>query len=445
MHRKALVMTALLGLLAGTANATWSIVMVDSRTGEIAIGSATCLTNFDLKRGSPVVRVGVGAAAAQSSVDSTGANRQLIYAELGNGTDPQQILTLLRENEGRQAHNSRQYGIVDVRGRAVTFSGNRNGAFAGGRVGQVGTLHYAVQGNVITGMEVVDAAADAVENTPGDLPEKLMAAMEAAYCYGGDGRCSCDQPSPDGCGAPPKGFTCDGDLTQNPKSAHIGYIIVARRGDTDGACNASRGCADGTYFLSRNVRNAQASDPDPVFTLRERFDIWRANRTGRPDQVQSLVTLSDDRVLPGTATPITMRIELHDYAGQTAVGVENVEVLHDPDGSAAGALIGPVTLLDADQQVYECAVVSGDTLGIDQLAVRVTYDGGQQFYLMPGGRIAVQDPRGDFNADGRVDAADLALLLANYGSVGGTGDFDGNGRTDLSDLASLLIVPGLNW
>ncbi len=38
-------------LVAPAAQATWSIIIIDTRTKEIAIGSATCLTNFDLRRG----------------------------------------------------------------------------------------------------------------------------------------------------------------------------------------------------------------------------------------------------------------------------------------------------------------------------------------------------------------------------------------------------------
>jgi hypothetical protein len=47
---------------------------------------------------------------------------------------------------------------------------------------------------------------------------------------------------------------------------------------------------------------------------------------------------------------------------------------------------------------------------------------------------------GDFDRDGDVDAADLAALLANWGSAGAT-DLDGDGTTAASDLAVVLA----NW
>jgi hypothetical protein len=51
-------------------------------------------------------------------------------------------------------------------------------------------------------------------------------------------------------------------------------------------------------------------------------------------------------------------------------------------------------------------------------------------------------PCPDLDGDGDVDLADLAILLAHYGTAGGAsfedGDVDGDGDVDLSDLAGLL-------
>ena len=50
---------------------------------------------------------------------------------------------------------------------------------------------------------------------------------------------------------------------------------------------------------------------------------------------------------------------------------------------------------------------------------------------------------GDVDGSGSVDLADLALLLANFGSSsGGAGDLDGDGDVDLADLATLLSAFG---
>jgi len=53
---------------------------------------------------------------------------------------------------------------------------------------------------------------------------------------------------------------------------------------------------------------------------------------------------------------------------------------------------------------------------------------------------------GDLDGDGDIDLADLATLLANYGTTSGMtyedGDLDGDGDVDLADLAALLAVYG---
>lgn len=53
---------------------------------------------------------------------------------------------------------------------------------------------------------------------------------------------------------------------------------------------------------------------------------------------------------------------------------------------------------------------------------------------------------GDLNGDRVVNLADLAIVLANYGLVGGAtptqGDLNGDGNVDLSDLAAMLGLYG---
>ena len=62
---------------------------------------------------------------------------------------------------------------------------------------------YAIQGNILMGSPVILDVETALRNTPGDLSQKVMAAMEAARDMGGDGRCSCDEQFPESCGTPP--------------------------------------------------------------------------------------------------------------------------------------------------------------------------------------------------------------------------------------------------
>ncbi|MCG3126004.1 MAG: hypothetical protein CHACPFDD_00832 [Phycisphaerae bacterium] len=388
-------------LVAPAAQATWSIIIIDTRTKEIAIGSATCLTNFDLRRGLPVVRVGIGAAAAQSAIDSSGANRLLIWNELAKGTDPSIILQLLEQQDGSGMHRRRQYGIVDVLGRAVTFTGDRDGPYANGLTGQIGDLVYSIQGNVITGQPVLDMAEAAILNTPGDIPEKLMAAMEAARSMGGDGRCSCDEFDADGCGSPPPSFE---------KSAHIGFMIVSRRGDHDGGCDSQIGCASGIYHMNFNVPFAKVSDPDPVIQLRDKFDTWRDNNRGRVDHLTSRKTFSP-RYLPADGqSQTTLTVELLDWESVPINEDVVFRIAHDDD-SAQASQIGSFT--KHAMHLYTVPLTAGNTPGIDRIKITID-DQVSTKVLMPSAQIIVLG-RGDMNGDGRFDAFDIdAFALALF-------------------------------
>ncbi len=423
---RALLAAAFAAMLIGPrAHATWSIVLVDTRTREIAIGSATCLRNTNLLKTVPVVLVDRGAAAAQASVDPTGNNRVLIWGEMLAGSDPAAILQLLEDSD--PAFQTRQYGIVDVLGRAISFTGDEDLDFAGSIVGRSGSLVWAIQGNILTCSTVIEDAEIAILTEPGGLPEKLMAGMEAARSWGGDGRCSCSSSDPT-CGCPPDGFT---------KSAHVGFMVGTRRGDVDGTCS-SAGCATGTYYMRLNFRGDTA-DPDPVIALREMFDAFRLGLVGRADAVESGVMLSPCALPPDGSSTATMTIELRDWQGNPAAGVTNVSVVHDV-GSAGVSSIGPVA--DLGGSVYGVTLTAGSMGGQDILAVQVTDDAGSR-YLIPSAHLVSQDLQYDLNGDFSLDTGDLAVLLAHFGMPDGAqfndGDLDLDGDVDLSDLSTLLL------
>jgi hypothetical protein len=220
-------------LVAGSAQATWSIIIVDTRTKEVGIASATCLNNLDLRSRTPAIVVERGAGVGQSFGDNTNINRTYMRDGLLALANPNDILAGLASIDG--AHQTRQYGLVNTLGQSMTFSGSSNGAWAGGQTGTVeytiggvsGTLAYAVQGNVLTGPGVVQAAVDAIRAAnAGDLPSRLIAGMQAARLAGGDGRCSCTGDAPTSCGDPPPPFTY---------SSFIAFYTIARSGDED-AC-----------------------------------------------------------------------------------------------------------------------------------------------------------------------------------------------------------------
>jgi uncharacterized Ntn-hydrolase superfamily protein len=270
---RALLVTAALALLPSTVSATWSIIAVDTRTGRVVVASATCVPQASL-RGFPakglmdvqaIVVPGIGVAAAQAGVDRTRSNQMLIYEQIREGTDPRLILDMLRADPDIER---RQFGIVDMQGRSIGFSGSGNSAAASSAQGQVpGTdIYYSVQGNILASDAVVDNAAAALEGSQGDVIARVMAAMEAADAAGGDRRCTCDTaPVPD---AP-----CEG------RNAHVAYILAADRDDPVG-----ESFNDGEYHMFIDVTDENIEpheNGNPVITLRMRYDEWLA-QSGAP-------------------------------------------------------------------------------------------------------------------------------------------------------------------
>jgi len=358
--RRALLSFVLLATLAPARPATWSIVVVDRRTGEVCIASATCIPRLDLSAATPVLIVGVGGAVTQSVLDD-GSNKVRIHEELLLGTSPQDILARLRAEDPGVA--TRQFGIVDFTHAPLSFTGRQAGPAKKSVAGELDGLVYAVQGNVLTDDLVIDECVRVLRESSGDTPTRVMAAMVRARELGGDGRCSCgDSGSLGDCGVPaPDEFE---------KSAHCGFLIVARLGDTDGDCQVGESCANGSYWLRLNVRGADAlhASPDPVDQLVERFGAWRAERVGRPDGLLSRVELADALPADGKSERL-VRLRLHDPDGQPLVlGGAHVSVA-GVGGAALHVTPGPVT--DHGDGSYSFPVRAGTTTGVDRLLVRV--------------------------------------------------------------------------
>ncbi|MCP3919869.1 MAG: DUF1028 domain-containing protein [bacterium] len=325
-------------VLAAEASATWSIVVVNRATREVGIASATCISgNFRLRRWTPVVRVGIGAGAAQSFVDTTGTNRLRIWNGLIAGETPQVILDALAAQD--PSHQTRQYGIASFDGPAVTFTGTGAGAGVCGITGEVGDLVYAIQGNVITGEPVCLDAEAALLGAPGDLGQKIMAAMEAARRRGGDGRCSCQGGAPDSCGSPPDDFV---------KTAHTGYVLLARVGDPDAnACTTGLGCALGDYYLQLEDMGTFA-DPDPVSVMQDAYDQWRLSKIGLTDQILSEVETDVQQLVADGTTQARVIVRLNDIDGNP-VTATNLSVVPVPASGQPIAGAAPATHLGGNE------------------------------------------------------------------------------------------------
>jgi uncharacterized Ntn-hydrolase superfamily protein len=160
---------------------TFSLCAIDPATGQSG-ASVTTRVPF-VGRAVPHVRAGVGAVCTQASTVVEYGPRGLDL--LAKGVEPQAVLSQLLADD--QARESRQVGMIDMKGRAAAHTGKQNGNWAGSRQGP----NYTVQANIMVGPEVVEAVAAQFESTEGTgmpLAERMILAMEAGHAKGGDRR-----------------------------------------------------------------------------------------------------------------------------------------------------------------------------------------------------------------------------------------------------------------
>ena len=162
-------------------SATFSIVGVDPSTGQCG---ATVASKYPaVGRVVPYVRAGVGAFCTQHyHVPEWGPRAlDLLQTELS----PQAVIAqLLRDDPQAE---QRQLALIACNGQAAQHHPTQAPSashYWGGMAG----CHYCCQGNTLVGRAVILAMAAAFEETPGSLADRLMAALVAGDCAGGDHR-----------------------------------------------------------------------------------------------------------------------------------------------------------------------------------------------------------------------------------------------------------------
>ena len=110
---------------------------------------------------------------------------------LGMDVAPADIITMITASSFDASAATRQYGVVDLMGRAAGFTGS--GAMTTRKTvrGRSARYTYSVQGNILTSKAVIDQAETAFRTTGCDLADKMMLALEAGATGGdGDSRCT---------------------------------------------------------------------------------------------------------------------------------------------------------------------------------------------------------------------------------------------------------------
>lgn len=179
------------------AQHTFSIVAVDSLTGEIGSAGATCGDSI-IWPGTPGAYLisdilpGIGAIHTQSYYllsNQNNANQRMHMGE-----SPQQIMDWLQINDAGNDPARRQYGAVDYNNghpRSAAFTGANCLDYKNHITGP----GYAIQGNILLGKQILDSMEARYLRTAGSLADKLMASMQGANVVGADSRCTVEGTS----------------------------------------------------------------------------------------------------------------------------------------------------------------------------------------------------------------------------------------------------------
>jgi uncharacterized Ntn-hydrolase superfamily protein len=162
-------------------SATFSIVAADPQSG--VCGAAVASKYPAVGKVVPAARGGVGAFCTQHWHNPDWRERALDL--LAAGQSPGEVLAALTRDDPRRAQ--RQLAIIDAQGNTAIHqptAAGKESQWWGAASGRF----YACQGNTLTGRDVVAAQAAAFENTNGSLADRLLAALVAGDCAGGDHR-----------------------------------------------------------------------------------------------------------------------------------------------------------------------------------------------------------------------------------------------------------------
>ncbi|HMX40263.1 MAG TPA: DUF1028 domain-containing protein [Saprospiraceae bacterium] len=229
---------------------TFSIVAVDSLSGEIGSAGASCLDNvqFPGSNGAIIIsnilpgRGAIHTQAAYSAVNQNTARNKMLQ-----GLSPAEIIEWMKTHDANFSPQTRQYGIVDFgptgNPRSAAFTGTNCLDWKGHRTG----ANYSIQGNILSGPEILDSMEARFLRATGPLADRLMYALQGANVRGADTRCF-----------------------NNGTSSLSAFLRVAKPTDPANA-----------FYLSLNVPSLPAGQ-EPIDSLQTLFDQWKTTPVADP-------------------------------------------------------------------------------------------------------------------------------------------------------------------
>ena len=157
---------------------TFSIVARDPVTGDYGI--AVQSKYFAVGDVVPFAKANTGALATQAVGNPKHGPAGLKL--MREGVHAEEVIKQLLAQDPKA--DLRQIGVVDARGDAATYTGDKCLPWAGGTTGK----NFAAQGNLLAGPHVIEAMAATFKAVPDDLATRLVFALAAGQAAGGDAR-----------------------------------------------------------------------------------------------------------------------------------------------------------------------------------------------------------------------------------------------------------------
>jgi len=309
---------------------TFSIVAVDTITGEIGSAGASCVGPIG----------GVGAFILSDVIEGVGAihtqasylaqNQQNAHNKMLEGLTPQQIIDWLVANDAQNNPTIRQYGIVDLTrdGESAGYTGVNCSNYKNHVTGP----GYAIQGNILLGQVIIDTMQYAFLNTDGPLADRLMATLQAAKIIGADTRCA-----------------------SRGTSSQSGFVKVVRIGD-------------GNNPYLQIVVPDTPTGKDPIDSLQTMFHNWKESLYTVVDPFLSEITVEPD-TLPANGTS-QATISISPKNNSDTLLASGLQVILSNTG--AGSLSSVTDLGDGNYQATITAPIASGNDSISAVVISGT-------------------------------------------------------------------------
>jgi uncharacterized Ntn-hydrolase superfamily protein len=196
MMKKLFLILSIISFQRLAAQDTFSIVAVDSITGEVGSAGASCvdLFNFPTFTADFLGELFPGVGAINTQAAYLQGNQVLARERMVAGDTPAQIISYMQANDVAVNPHIRQYGVVRLVNnspQAAAYTGVFCTNYKNHKVGK----NYAIQGNILLNQAILDSMEARFLREPGDLACKLMAALQGANVVGADTRCASNNSS----------------------------------------------------------------------------------------------------------------------------------------------------------------------------------------------------------------------------------------------------------